>query len=107
VDLNEPDFDVLTAYAAQSDFKTALKPCAISIYHVRNIAIDLFGTVAKLDVQLPPSVKHLDYHHECIPATYEGVPVEQSFISTFRRIDLAATYHITVIDIVLEPVLRV
>lgn len=84
VDLNVPDPEVLVAYAAQGDFMANLTPCEKWTYHVQNVAIDPFGTEAKLDVQLPPSSEQLDTHHSCIPARYEGVPVEQSLVETIE-----------------------
>jgi hypothetical protein len=81
-DLSVPDPDVVAADAAQNDLQAHLTPCEIETYQVLNVGIDLSGTVAKLYVQLSPSVKQLDVNHVCIPATYEGVPIVQSFVTT-------------------------
>jgi hypothetical protein len=80
-DLNVPDPDVVAAFAAQSDLQAHLTSCEIKTYRVENVGIDLSGTVAKLEVQLSLSIKHLDVKHVCIPATYEGVPVVQSIMT--------------------------
>jgi hypothetical protein len=84
VDLTVPDPDVMAAEAASSVFDANLTPCEISTYPVQGVGIDLSGVVAKLDVELPPALKHLDIKHVCIPAWYGGVPVEQSFVETFQ-----------------------
>lgn len=84
VDLSVPDPDVMAAYAAESDFEAKFTPCETSSYPVQGVGIDLSGVVAKLDVELPPSLKHLDIKHVCIPAWYGGVPVEQSFVETIQ-----------------------
>lgn len=81
-DLDVPDPDVVAAYAARNDLQAHLTHCEIKTYQVQGVGIDLSGTAAKLEIELSPSIKHLDARHVCIPATYEGVPVEQSIIST-------------------------
>lgn len=89
-DLSIPDPDVVTAYAARTDFLANETPCETvqvpnnnfgTSSRVENVGIDLSGAVAALDIQVPTAA-NLDPTNVCIPATFEGVPVEQEVLQT-------------------------
>jgi hypothetical protein len=91
-DLSIPDTDVVVAEAARSDFLANETPCETAQVSnnnfgttslVANVGIDLSGAVAALIVQVTTEA-YLDPSNVCIPATYEGVTVEQQAIGTIE-----------------------
>ncbi len=54
--------------------------------NVAGVGIDLSGSTAALDVVVYSSAD-LDPYHICIPATFEGIPVEQEVIKTIEPDD--------------------
>lgn len=84
-DLTVADPDVVQALNALPDFSSYLPICAFGLYGSNVIVLatglDLSGTVAALDVEVPAS-NNLDPDHACLPSQYEGVPVVQHVVGT-------------------------
>jgi hypothetical protein len=88
---NAADPDVIAAQNALPNFMQSLPLCAIynlsslgvPYPDIQAVAIDLSGKVAALDVEVPGPA-NLDPNNECLPANFEGVPVEQEVVPTIE-----------------------
>jgi hypothetical protein len=86
-DLTLPDPDVALALLALPDLNSSIGWMIVT-GAIDGIGIDLSSNPAALDVVVE-SASDLDTYHIFVPATFEGVPVEQHVIKTYD-LDLSA-----------------